>query len=534
MNLLARKPTGRCGRFDYAVRKTLRGAAVVGPAEFAMTSREDANRVACVTDEEQTKPDAPVEPTDDLVTTTHSITIKRRKLNYTVNTGRVVLREEKFEDGKSAGHRAKAEVFLTAYTLDGAKPGDRPVTFAFNGGPGSASVWLHLGVLGPRRVVSGDVGALEPPPGKLVDNPQTLLAESDLVFIDPVSTGFSRAVEGEKPGDYHGFTPDLESVGEVIRLWISRNDRWLSPKFVAGESYGTIRAAALADHLQDRYGLYLNGVMLISSVLDMGTVFFSEGNDLPYISYLPTYAAVANYHGLHGKRELREVVAEAEEFASGDYAWALARGSRLPATDRARIVTKYAELTGLSESYVDRSDLRVEHLHFFAELLRDRGVGLGRMDSRFTGYAPTGVGETITADPALKIIGAYSAAFNHYVNAELGYRNDLPYELLSIDVNKAWSYKEFENASVTVVDRLAAAMRTNEHLKVHVAFGYYDGATPHYAAEHTLAHLKIPESLRGNIESAYYEAGHMMYVHEPSRLQQSADLIDFVKNSVRG
>src|SRR4051812_48516871 len=276
---------------------------------------------------------------------------------------------------------------LTSYTLDGVPPDSRrPVTFAFNGGPGSSSIWLHLGLLGPRRVVSGDAGDLAAPPYGLVDNAETLLQHSDLVFIDPVSTGYSRTVEGENPGDYHGFTRDLESVGEVIRLWTSRNGRWMSPKFLAGESYGTLRAAGLAEHLQSRYGMYLNGLMLISSVLDFTTLDFNENNDVAYALFLPTYAAIAHYHGLHGDRPLDEVLADAEEFASRDYPWALARGHRLTADERAATVTRLAALTGLSEDFVDRVDLRVEHIRFFTELLRSERRIVGRLDGRFTSW----------------------------------------------------------------------------------------------------------------------------------------------------
>jgi carboxypeptidase C (cathepsin A) len=390
-------------------------------------------------------------------------------------------------------------------------------------------VWLHLGLLGPRRVVSGDVGDLAPPPYGLVDNAETLLAHSDLVFIDPVSTGFSRPTTGEKAADYHGFQGDIESVAEVIRLWTSRNDRWMSPKFLAGESYGTTRAGGLAHHLQTRYGMYLNGLMLISAVLDFGSLDFTVGNDLPYVLFLPTYAAIAHYHGLHGDRPLEEVLSEAEEFAARDYPWALARGSRLSTEDRAATVSRLAALTGLSEDYVDRVNLRVEHVRFFTELLRHKRLVVGRLDSRFTGWAPDYGREHMDDDPAAShIIGAYTAAQNHYLRSELDYPNDLPYEVLSNTVNESWSYKEFENSHVTVTDKLAAAMRANQHLKVHVAFGYLDGATPYYASEHVLAHLDIPDELRGNISSAYYEAGHMMYVHEPSRVQQSKDLADFV------
>lgn len=465
---------------------------------------------------------------DDVVSTHHTISVPGGELAYTATTGRMVLREEVFEDGTFQGNKPKAEVFLTAYVADSADSASRPVTFAFNGGPGASSTWLHLGLLGPRRVVSGDAGDLAAPPYELADNAETLLAHSDLVFIDPVSTGYSRAVEGGTPGDFHGYQRDIESVGEIIRLWTTRNGRWLSPKFIAGESYGTIRAAALAEHLQERYGWYPNGLLLISSVLDMGTIRFSAGNDLPYSLYLPTYAAIAHYHGKHGDRPLREVLEDAEDFAARDYPWALARGARLSESERADIVRRTAALIGLSEDYVDRANLRVEHLRFFTELLRDRRLTVGRMDGRFTGWEPDAVGERLTDDPSISgIRGAYSAAFNHYVRQELGYFNDLPYEVLSRRVNP-WSYKEFEGQSVSAADKLSTAMRTNPHLRVHVACGYTDGATPYYAAEHTLAQLEIPDQLRSNLDVKYYDAGHMMYVHEASRVRQSADLAAFV------
>ena len=487
--------------------------------------------MAASEDTEKTGTDTPKtteEPADDLVSTHHTIIVKGEQLSYTATTGRVVLREEVHKDGKFNGHVAKAEVFMTSYVADDAEPGSRPVTFAFNGGPGSSSVWLHIGLLGPRRVVSGDAGQLEPPPYGLADNPETLLAHSDLVFIDPVSTGYSRAVKGGEPGDYHGFSGDIESVGELIRLWTSRNNRWMSPKYLAGESYGTLRAAALAEHLQTRYGMYLNGLMLISSVLDLGTVRFTDGNDLPYALFLPTYAAIAHYHGKHGDRPLREVLDEAEEFAAGDYPWALARGARLSESERADLVRRTATLTGLSEDYVDRVDLRIEHIRFFTELLRDKRLTVGRMDGRFTGWEADAAGERFTNDPSISgILGAYSAAINHYLRSELDYANDLPYEIITSRV-QPWSYKDFEGASVSVVDKLSAAMRANPHLRVHVGCGHTDGATPYFAAEHVLARLTIPSQLRDNIDVHYYPAGHMMYVHEPSRIKQSADLAEFL------
>jgi carboxypeptidase C (cathepsin A) len=470
----------------------------------------------------------PPEPVDDLVTTSHTLRTPAGELGYTATAGRIVLRHEKHTDGTFEGHQPRAEVFVTAYTLDGADPAQRPVTVAFNGGPGSSSVWLHLGLLGPRRVVMGDAGALTGPPWGLTDNPETLLQHSDLLFVDPVSTGYSRAVRGGKPADFHGYAPDVESVGEVIRLWFTRNERWGSPKYLAAESYGTLRAAALAEHLQDRHGMYLNGLVLISSVLDMGTIRFTEGNDQPYPLFLPTYAAIAHFHGRAGDRPLPEVLADAEDFAAGDYPWALARGNRLPDADRDRVVARLAALTGLSADYLRRTRLRPEHHRFFRELLRDSGRTVGRIDGRFTGWEADDAGEHPGYDPSIAAItGPYTAALYSHVRTTLGYRSDLPYEILTARVHP-WSYKEFEGRAVSVVGRLSAAMRANPHLRVHVACGYHDGATPYSAAESVLARLPIPAELRSNIEVRYYEAGHMMYVHEPSRLRQSADLAAFV------
>jgi len=478
--------------------------------------------------EEKDAPKA-AEPADDLVTTHHSITIDGAELAYTVTTGRMVLRLEGHTDDKFDGQKARAEVFVTAYTVDSDDPGSRPVTFAFNGGPGSSSVWLHLGLLGPRRVIMGDAGNLLPPPYGLADNEQTLLRHSDLVFIDPVSTGFSRAVKGEKSKDFHGYGGDIESVGEVIRLWTTRNGRWMSPKYLCGESYGTTRASGLSRYLQERYGMYLNGLMLVSAVLDFGTHEFEGGNEDPYALFLPTYTAVAHYHGKLGDRPLREVLDEAEAYAERDYPWALLRGSRLSAEDRAAVASRLAELTGLSADYLDQVNLRPEHVRFLTELLRDRRQVVGRIDGRFTGWDTDYGRERWSSDPSIDAItGPYTAAFNHYVRAELGYSSDLPYEVLTGRV-RPWSYKEFENAYVFVLDKLAAAMRTNPHMRVHVDCGYHDLATPYFAAEHSFAHLAIPAELFENIEYTYYEAGHMMYVHEPSRLAQSEALAAFVR-----
>lgn len=468
---------------------------------------------------------------DETVTTHHVLTTADGELRYTARAGRVVLHEDHVEDGVWKGRRPRAHVGLTAYTLDGADPTTRPVTFAFNGGPGSSSVWLHLGLLGPRRVVTGDVGALEPPPGRLVDNPESLLAVSDLVFVDPVSTGRSRVVEGERPGDFHGFTADVESVGEVVRQWVSAEGRWLSPKLLAGESYGTTRAAALAEHLQGA-GLYLSGLVLVSAVLNFGVLQATPGDDRAYPRYLPFYAATAHRHGRHPGRSLEEVVAEAESYAEQEYPAVLARAARLAPAERATAVATVARLSGLSEAYVERSDLRVEHLRYFAELLRDEGLVVGRLDSRFTGPAGRGTAEEVDVDPSLDaVLGAYAAASQHLLRAELGVEDTGPFHVFGPGVNEAWSYKEFENASVSVLDRLSRAMRQNPHLKVHVSLGRYDGATTVASAEDDLAHLAVPAERHADVERRYYEAGHMMYVHEPSRLRQSADLADFVRRA---
>ncbi len=470
----------------------------------------------------------PAEPKDDLVVTEHELKVGRTGLRYTATTGRVVLRDEVYEDGTFTGFKAKAEMSITSYVVEG---GDerRPVTFAFNGGPGSSSVWLHLGLLGPRRVLMGDAGHLLPPPYELADNPESLLAVSDLVFIDPVSTGYSRVVEGSKPEPFHGYQGDIESVAELIRIWVSRNKRWMSPKFVAGESYGTLRGAALAEHLQSRHGMYLNGLILISSVLDLSSLDFEkQRNDRAHALYLPTYAAIAHYHGKVKRRSLRALVKEAEEYAAGDYPAVLRKGNRLTTKERAAAVRKLASLTGLSEDYVDRADLRIEHWRFFGELLRDERRTVGRLDGRFSGPMASAIAENMDADPSHDAIsGPYAAAFNHYVREELGFESDLPYEQISRRVDP-WSYKDFEGRPVDVTPRLERAMRQNPHLRVHVAYGYYDGATPHFAAEDVVAHLNLPDELRANIEHAYYEAGHMMYVHEPTRRQQSRDLAAFV------
>ncbi len=469
------------------------------------------------------------EPVDDLVITHHTLRTRAGEITYTARTGRIVLREEEVKDDEFKGWKARAELSVTAYTLDDADVTERPISFVFNGGPGSASVWLHLGLLGPRRVDVGDVDAPTPPPYKLVDNPETLLTDSDLVFIDPMSTGHSRAVEGGKAKDYHGFGKDVEQVTELIRLWCTREDRWMSPKYVIGESYGTTRAVAVAERLTRVHAMALNGLVLVSSVIDFGSQDFAYLRaDEACLNFLPTYAAIAHFHGLHEGRTLDEVRAEAEEFAAGPYRLALARGHRLPADERAEIVTTLARLAGVSEEYVDRTDLRIEHWRWCTEVLRDRGLAVGRIDGRFTGPLFSRIAENMDADPSIDAIDApFTAAMHHYLRGELGSKQDLPYEVFANTI-KNWSFEEFQGKPINVADKLERLMRVNPHLRVRIEYGYYDLATPYHAAEDMVAHLRLPDEAFGRIEHAYFPTGHMPYLHEETRVAEAEGIARFV------
>jgi carboxypeptidase C (cathepsin A) len=466
------------------------------------------------------------EPEEKVVQTKHSVRIGGQEIKYTATAGTIIL---KLEDGTP-----KASVFYIAYTKDDVSDTTkRPITFAFNGGPGAASIWLHIGALGPRRVEMGDAGALLAPPYKLVDNEFSLLDVSDIVFIDPVSTGFSRAVPGEAPKQFHGIQEDIESVGDFIRLYATRNRRWTSPKFLAGESYGTTRAAGLSGYLQDRYGMYLNGIMLISSILNFQTAEFDTGNDLPYILYLPTYTAIAWYHKkLPADLQsggLQNAVQESRNFATHEYADTLMAGDGLAASRRTEIAQKLSRLTGLSADYIQRSNLRIEIQRFDKELLRDQRRTVGRLDGRFTGIDEDAAGARPEYDPSLAaIVGPYTAAFNDYVRGDLKFESDLFYEYLTGRV-RPWNFEPYENRYVNVAETLRSAMTQNQFLHVFVGKGYYDLATPFFAAEYTFDHLSLDESLRGHLSGGYYEAGHMMYVNLPSLAKLRQDLAQFIQ-----
>ncbi|HSG46091.1 MAG TPA: hypothetical protein VLA72_23365 [Anaerolineales bacterium] len=484
--------------------------------------------------EEKKKEEKPT-PKDNLVVTKHKVKIGGKEIKYTVTAGTMILKEEIADNSKeSEGEKPRAQVFFVAYTKDGvSNKSKRPLTFSFNGGPGSSSVWLHLGVLGPRRVVMTDEGDLPKPPFKLTDNQYSILDDTDLVFIDPVSTGYSRAVEGQKPKEWHEYRKDIESVGDFIRLYATRYNRWLSPKFLAGESYGTTRAAGLSGYLQERHNLYLNGIMLISSVLDFTTILFNTNNELPFILFLPGYAATAWYHKKAGKNKpLKKFLKEAEEFARGEYTTALMKGDQITTEEREHVVKELVRFTGLSDAFIERSNLRIVDQHYFKELLRDRGQTVGRLDARFLGLDRLGVTETPEYDPLLtNVLGPYTAAFYDYIRAELKYESDLSYEILTERV-LPWSYSVFENQYLNVAETMRSAMTQNPHLKVYVANGYFDLGTPYFATEYTFSHLGLHKSLQKNITMDYYEAGHMMYIHMPSLRKMKKDLAKFIKRAM--
>ncbi len=474
------------------------------------------------------KPAPPAAPVveEKPVVTKHQITAGNRTLSYTATAGMLPI--------MNAAGETEADVFFIAYTLDNAGPIERrPLMFSFNGGPGSSSVWLHLGALGPKRVKMLDDGSMPAPPFQLVDNEYTWLGETDLVFIDPVGTGYSRPRKADLGKKFWNVQGDIESVGEFIRMYLTRYERWTSPLFLVGESYGTTRAAGLAGHLIDK-GIAFNGIVLVSSILNFQTARFAKGNDLPYVLFLPTYTATAWYHKklpADLQADLRKALNESEKWAEGPYAEALAKGDRLGAAERRAVIDKLHRLTGLEKRYLARSDMRIEIQHFCKELLRDRDRSVGRLDSRFQGIDATGVSERPDFDPTMSIIfPPYTTTFNQYVRTALGYKTDRTYNILG-GVGR-WEFGSGGYPDTS--EALRSAFAKNPYMKLFVASGYFDLATPYFATEYTLSHMGLDSGLRKNVTTAYYEAGHMMYIHTKSLEKLNKDVASFVGEALRG
>jgi len=478
-------------------------------------------------EEKGKKPDEkPALPEKPPSVTHHEIRVDGKPLRYTATAGYMPMKDE---EGK-----LKANIFFVAYTKE-AGGARRPITFTFNGGPGSSSVWLHLGAVGPKRVLMTDEGKPLPPPYRLVDNDFTWLSWTDLVFIDPVTTGYSRPATGEKPEQFHGLEEDLQSVGEFIRLYATKYSRWASPKFLAGESYGTTRAAGLSGYLQERYGMWLNGIVLISSILNFQTTDFAVGNDLPYVTFLPSYTTTAWYHKrlpADLQADFRKALDESEKFAATEYTLALMKGSQLSDAERKTVSGKLARLTGLTAAFIEANDLRVTLPRFTKELLRSERRTIGRLDSRFQGIDRDAAGERSEYDPSYAAIyGPYTAMINDYTRSELKYENDIPYEILTSRV-RPWNYGTAQNRYVNVAETLRGAMSQNQFLKVFVAAGYYDFATPFFAAEYTFRHLQLDPALTKNIRLEHYESGHMIYIHKPSLEKLTKDVETFYREAV--
>jgi carboxypeptidase C (cathepsin A) len=468
--------------------------------------------------------------TSEPVVTHHQITVGGKVLKYTVTTGKLPI--------KNAQGDTEAEIFFMAYTVDRTGgPEGRPLMFSFNGGPGSASVWLHLGAIGPRRVKMMPDGAMPSPPYELVDNAYTWLDQTDLVFIDPVGTGYSRASKPELGPKFWGVQGDLESVGEFIRLYLTRYQRWTSPLFLVGESYGTTRAAGLSGYLIERSGIAFNGIVLVSSILNFETADFSRGNELPYSLFLPTYTATAWYHkklppDLQGK-PLRAALDESEQFASNEYPRVLSLGSRLTGGERASAIEKLARLTGLERAYLDRADLRVDIFHFCKELLRDQRRTVGRIDSRYKGIDDSAIGDTPEYDPSIAATRPpYTATFNQYVRSELNYKTDLPYYILGGGIGP-WDWGSARAGFPDVSGALRAAFAKNPDMKLFVASGHFDLATPYFATAYTLDHLGLEPEERARVTTREYEAGHMMYVDTGELAKLKQDVSAFLTAALK-
>jgi carboxypeptidase C (cathepsin A) len=488
----------------------------------------------------------PPAPKEESSVTEHTIRIGGQTISYKATASTTLIKDDKGEPTASIFSMAYTRYDKDAKDRDKDKNQDmnqRPIAFLYNGGPGSSSIWLHMGAFGPRRVVTTDAGPTPPPPFKLVDNADCLLDKTDMVFIDPVGTGFSRAVGKAKDKDFWGIDQDVKSLAQLISTYVSRNGRWNSPKFLIGESYGTFRSAALGNYLQNHNGMYFNGIVLISSVLDLSTLSFPLGNDMPYIFYIPSYAAAASYNKMLKDQpaDLSAFLAEARQFATTEYAGALMKGANLSAAEKSEVAKKLSRFTGLTEDYLIKADLRVKLSQFRAELQRVRGLATGRYDARFSGPEPNLLAENAAGDPqSAAVQGAFVAAFNSYVREELKFGKDLTYNTTA-DIPE-WDWKRTSpggrggggfpgapNVSQDLVDALV----TNTHLHVEVENGIYDLATPFFATEYTMTHLGLRENLQKNITLKYYDAGHMMYLHEADLSKLKANVASFLDNATK-
>ena len=464
------------------------------------------------------------------IVTHHEVHAGGKLLKYTATVGLMPLKNEKGE--------TEANIFYMAYTLDqpeGTKT-KRPLMFSFNGGPGAASVWLHLGAIGPRQIKMQPEGFMPAPPYQVTDNNDTWLTQTDLVFLDTVGTGYSRAVKPELRPKFLGVQGDIKSVGEFIRLYLTRYERWSSPLFLVGESYGTTRASGLSGYLL-QHGIALNGIVLVSAVLNFETLEFVPGNDLPYQLYLPSYTATAWYHKKLDSSlgDLKTALKASEQFAAGPYADALAKGDRLTAQEHQQIVEGLAKFTGLSKIYIEQSNLRVDEPHFTRELLRDERKSAGRIDSRFSGVESDGVAETSTYDPFVSaIVPPYTAAVNSYIRGELGYKSDEEYYVLGGGFHhNEWDWGNAREGFPNVTGSLRTAFAQNPYMKLFVANGYFDLATPYFATEYTFAHMGLQPDEKKRISAGYYEAGHMMYVRQSDMQKLHSDVANFIGSALQ-
>lgn len=462
--------------------------------------------------------------------TQHTARIGGQEISYTATASTTLLKNDKGEP--------EALMYSTAYTENGIKDfSQRPIAFLYNGGPGSASVWLHMGAYGPRRIVTGNAAPTPPAPYQVVDNQYSLLDKADLVFIDPVGTGFSHAVGKSKDSDFWGVQPDVQSLAQFISIYISRNHRWNSPKLLIGESYGTFRSVALGNYLQEHDGVYLNGIVLMSSVLDLGTLNFTTGDDRSYILYLPTYAAVAWHYNLLKNRpsDLPAFLEQVRQFASTEYADALMKGSNISDAEKQQVAAKMSSYTGLDEKYLTNANLRVNLSQFRAELLRSRGLTIGRYDGRYNAATYDVLEEYASDDPSYNaVLGAFTAAFNSYVRDELKFGEGMTYNVLPSAPSEHWNWKSSTNlqngfpSAPNVENDLVQELQDNSYLQVQVENGYFDLATPFFGTEFTMDHLLLPKTDSDRIHLQYYEAGHMMYLHVPDLEKLSSNVHTFI------